>query len=85
MIPVQPFPYDVWAASDVVTLVSEARQFKPNLDAVFVINRKIVNAAIGRDVAGALADFNIPVSDHALHQRVVYAESAARGLGVIAL
>ena len=80
MIPVQPF---VWAASDVVTLVSEARQFKPNLDAVFVINRKIVNAAIGRDVAGALADFNIPVSDHALHQRVVYAESAARGLGVI--
>ena len=43
MIPVQPVPYDVWAASDVVTLVSEARQFKPNLDAVFVINRKIVN------------------------------------------
>ena len=41
------------------------------------------NTAIGRDVAGALAHFNIPVSDHALHQRVVYAESAARGLGVI--
>jgi hypothetical protein len=37
--------------------------------------------ALGR--TKSLADFNIPVSDHALHQRVVYAESAARGLGVI--
>jgi chromosome partitioning protein len=83
VIPVQPSPYDVWAAAETATLINEARQFKERLRAVFVVNRKIVNTAIGRDVAGALAAFGFPVSEVALHQRVIYAESAARGLAVI--
>jgi chromosome partitioning protein len=53
------------------------------LRAVFVINRKIVNTAIGRDVTKVLANFDLPVCDRALSQRVVYAESAARGLAVV--
>lgn len=83
VIPVCPSPYDVWAAADVVALINEARQFKEKLKSVFAINRKIVNTAIGRDVAKALAEFGIPVSDCTLAQRVIYAESAARGLAVI--
>ena len=83
VIPVQPSPYDVWATQDTVRLITEARQYKENLKAVFAINRKIVNTAIGRDVAGALAEFNIPLLSVALHQRVIYAESAAQGLAVI--
>jgi chromosome partitioning protein len=83
LIPVQPSPYDVWATSDIVGLINEARQFKEQLRAVFTINRKIVNTAIGRDVAGALAEFGFPVLDVALHQRVLYAESAASGLSVM--
>jgi chromosome partitioning protein len=83
VIPVQPSPYDVWAASETATLINEARQFKDRLRAVFVVNRKIVNTAIGRDVGGALVAFGFPVSDIALHQRVIYAESAARGLAVV--
>jgi chromosome partitioning protein len=43
---------------------------------------RLVNTAIGRDVAGALPAFGFPVSDVALCQRVIYAESAARGLAV---
>ena len=50
VIPVQPSPYDIWAAQDTVSLVQEARIFKEELKAVFAINRKIVNTAIGRDV-----------------------------------
>jgi chromosome partitioning protein len=83
VVPVQPSPYDVWASADVAGLINEARQFKERLQAVFAINRKIVNTAIGRDVAGALAEFGFPVLDVALHQRVIYAESAAQGLSVI--
>ena len=83
VIPVQPSPYDVWATSDIAQLVREAQQFKEKLKAVFVINRKIVNTAIGRDVAKALAEFNFPVSHATLCQRVIYAESAAQGLSVI--
>jgi chromosome partitioning protein len=83
VIPVQPSPYDVWASADTVQLIKEAQQFKQNLKVVFVINRKIVNTAIGRDVAKALASFNLPISDRTLGQRVIYAESAARGLAVV--
>jgi len=82
VIPVQPTPYDVWAAANTAMLVNEVRQFKDGLRAVFVVNRKIVNTAIARDVSGALAGFGFPVSDVALCQRVIYAESAAQGLAV---
>lgn len=84
LIPVQPSPYDVWAAAETVQLIREAQQFKPELKGVFVINRKIANTAIGRDVAGALAQFtDIPVLPTTLAQRVIYAESAGQGLSVI--
>ena len=83
LIPVQPSPYDVWAAADTVQLIREAQQFKDGLKAAFVINRKIANTAIGRDVASALEHFDIPVLPTALCQRVLYAESAGQGLAVV--
>jgi len=84
LIPVQPSPYDVWAAADTVALIREAQILKESLRAAFVINRRIARTAIGRDAAEALAQFeDVPVLEAALHQRVVYAESAARGLSVL--
>jgi chromosome partitioning protein len=83
VIPVQPSPYDVWAASDVVGLIKEASVFKENLKSVFVINRKIVNTAIGRDVIEALSGYEIPVLKSSVCQRIVFAESAATGMTVL--
>jgi chromosome partitioning protein len=83
VIPVRPSPYDVWAASDVVELIREIRQFKQNLQAVFVVNRKIVDTAIDPDVASGLAEFGLRTCEAVLCQREVYAESAARGLVVV--
>ena len=83
LIPVQPSPYDVWAADEIVKLVHEARIFKPGLDAAFAINRKIVNTAIGRDVETALAAYELPILNGALCQRVIFAESAAQGRTVL--
>lgn len=84
IIPVQPSPYDVWAATETVQLIREAQQFKPSLKAVFVVNRKIAKTAIGRDVASALAHFkDVPVLATGLNQRVIYAESAGQGLSVV--
>ena len=82
LIPVQPSPYDVWATTQTVQLVREVQQFKPGLTAVFVINRKIANTAIGRDVEAALEHFELPVLPTHLCQRVVYAESAGQGLSI---
>ena len=61
VIPVQHSPYDVWAAKEIVDLIQEATTYRENIKSVFVINRKIVNTAIGRDVTEALAGYAIPV------------------------
>lgn len=79
LIPVQPSPYDVWAAKEIVDLIREAAFYKPNLKYAFVINRRIVNTALGRDVVEALAGYPVPVLTAAVCQRIPFAESAAQG------
>ena len=79
LVPVQPSPYDVWAAKEIIDLMREASVFKPNLKSAFAINRKIVNTALGRDVAEALADYQIHVFKSAICQRIAFAESATLG------
>jgi chromosome partitioning protein len=84
VIPLQPSPYDVWASADTVRLVREAQQFRAGIRAAFLINRRVANTVIGRDAAGALAEFeDIPVLDVALGQRVIFAETAAKGQAVV--
>ena len=82
VIPVQPSPYDIWAAEEVVKLITEARVYKENIKSVFVVNRKITNTAIGRDVREALAAYPIHVLDASVAQRVVLAEAAAQGQAI---
>jgi chromosome partitioning protein len=85
LIPVQPSPYDVWAAKDIVDLIIEVRVLKEDLKAAFTVNRKIVGTAIGRDVSSALADFPVEVLKSFISQRVGFAESAATGRTVLEL
>ncbi|MEQ8399696.1 MAG: ParA family partition ATPase [Silicimonas sp.] len=79
LIPVQPSPYDVWASQQVVTLVTEARIFRPELRAAFLVNRRIVNTVIGRDVHEALSELGMPALSVPVSQRVAFAESVAIG------
>lgn len=85
LIPVQPSPYDVWAAKEIVELVKEVEGFKENIKSVFMINRKIVNTAIGRDVVEALSEYDLPVLKSQVCQRVIFAESAGAGSTVLEL
>ncbi|MDX1972068.1 MAG: ParA family partition ATPase [Candidatus Sumerlaeia bacterium] len=79
IVPVQPSPYDVWAADEIVRLLKEYSIRKPDLIAAFAVNRKIVNTAIGRDVAEGLAGFGLKVFATSISQRIIFAESAAAG------
>lgn len=83
LIPIQPSPYDVWAAREVVDLIREALAFNENLKSAFVINRKIVNTAIGRDVSEALSGYELPILQSQICQRVAFAESAVAGQTVL--
>jgi chromosome partitioning protein len=84
LIPLQPSPFDIWASADTVQLIREARQYRAQIRAAFLINRRIAKTAIGRDAASALAQFeDVPVLPKSIGQRIVFAESAARGLSVL--
>lgn len=82
LIPVQPSPYDIWASEEVVKLIDEARVYKETLKSVFVINRKIANTAIGRDVSEALSIYPVKTMKASITQRVIFAEAAAQGMAV---
>ena len=83
LIPVTPSPYDVWATEETVKVITEVMPFKENLKSFFVINRKIMNTVIGRDVIDALASYDIPVMKSQLCQRVSFAETAGEGKTVL--
>ena len=83
VVPIQPSSYDIWAADQIIKLIQEASVFKENIKSVFVINRKIVNTAIGRDVVEVLEQYPIPVLKASISQRVAFAESAASGSTVL--
>lgn len=82
LIPVTPSPYDWWATEETAKLVKEATVFNERLKAAFVINRKIANTAIAQSIMGPLLEYELPILPVTLHQRVVYPESAGKGLAV---
>jgi chromosome partitioning protein len=84
LIPVLPSQFDVWAAEESIKLLEECAVYKKDMKAAFVINRKIANTAIGRDVVKALKKYPLPVLSSSISQRVAFAESA-RGRTVLEL
>ena len=80
LVPIQPSAYDVWASQAVLNLAREAAIYKPDLRTLFVIIRRIVRTVIARDVRTAIAELHIPALDASLAQRVLFAETAGRGL-----
>ncbi|SPX88472.1 MULTISPECIES: ParA family partition ATPase [Mycobacterium] len=82
VIPVQPSPYDIWASGNVLSLIEQSQVYKPELSAVWAINRRIVGTSIGRDISAQLRDHGPRLLDATIAQRVIFSESAARGLAV---
>lgn len=83
LIPVQPSPFDVWAARQIVALIEAAQEFKPAITASFIITRKVGNTVIGREAAKAFAEQPFAIEPTSITQRVAFAEAAAQGLTVI--
>ncbi|WP_429211488.1 ParA family partition ATPase [Aeromonas veronii] len=84
LIPVQPSPYDIWAAADLVDLVKQRIEMTDgHLKAAFVISRAIKNTKIGAEIRGALEGYGLPVLDARVTQSVAYPSSAAIGSTVL--
>ncbi len=80
IIPITPSALDVWSAKDVIPLLKDATIFNEKLKSVFVINRKIVNTAIAKEIEKVLVDFEYPIFKTIISQRVAFAETMSSGL-----
>jgi len=83
LIPVQPSPFDVWAASDIIGIITECLVHKPELQSRFLINRQFANTTLSAEVKEALASFDVPTMKCRITNRTEYAKSAKNGLTAI--
>ena len=84
LIPVQPSPFDIWATAALVELVKTRIEITDGaLQAAFVLSRAIKNTKIGEEVAQVLADYDLPVLQSRVTQRIAFPSSAARGSTVM--
>ena len=79
LIPVQPSPLDGWASAEMLALLAEARIYRPQLVARFVLNRCGARTVIARETAETLADHDPPLLAATVGQRVVFADAPRTG------
>ncbi|ODU53694.1 MAG: cobyrinic acid a,c-diamide synthase [Acetobacteraceae bacterium SCN 69-10] len=79
LIPVQPSPFDGWASAEMLSLLREARIYRPQLAARFVLNRCGARTIIARETAETLADHDPPLLVSTIGQRVAFADTARSG------
>jgi chromosome partitioning protein len=79
LIPAQPSPFDGWASAEMLKLLEDARVFRPELVARFLLNRCPARTVIARETADGLAEHDPPVLAARIGQRVVFAEAARSG------
>ena len=79
LMPVQPSPFDGWASAEMLALLGEARLFRPQLAARFVLNRCAARTVIARETAETLAEHDPPLLAQTIGQRVAFADAAQSG------
>ena len=79
LIPVQPSPFDGWASAEMLALLAEARIYRPELVARFVLIRCGARTVIARETAETLADHDPPVLAATIGQRIAFAAAAQSG------
>ena len=79
LVPATPSPFDGWASGEMLRLLGEARIFRPELIARFVLNRCAARTIIAREIGDALADSDPPMLSSRIGQRVAFADAARTG------
>ena len=80
LIPVQPSPYDLWAASDLVDFIKVRQEItdgQPTAD--FVVTRTIAGTKLGKDIRAALDEYGLGLCRSAVAQRQAYPQTASEG------
>ena len=84
LIPVQPSPYDIWAAADLVDIIKTRQAITENgrPKAAFIISRAIKKTKLSKEINDALVEYGFEVFKSSTSQLVVYPTTASSGLTV---
>lgn len=80
ILPIQPSPYDLWAASDLVEFISarqEVTDGKPL--AALVVTRAIQGTKLEKEIGKALKEYELELFKTQIIQRQIYPQTAAEG------
>ncbi len=84
IIPVLPSVYDIWATSDTLEIVQEAKVFNEKLIARFLLNMVMPNTIMAREALQALEEKkDIPILKNQLGARSSFKNGLISGQGVI--
>ncbi len=78
-IPVEPSGLSDWASAATVTQISEIQEIREDIQAVFVINRRISGTVLGSDIREHVESHGLDVLGASICNRVVFAESLTMG------
>lgn len=86
VIPVQPGPFDLWAASETLELLDGADAIRqelgrPKVRRLFVLNRAATGTVLAREAPGALKEHGELAG--IIHQRIAFPEASAVGESVL--
>jgi chromosome partitioning protein len=84
ILPCGPTAPDAWALSKSIETVQEAREYRPNLKAVLLINKIRAGTAAAKGARKALSSAGLPILAAELGLRQAYVDALADGQGVTA-
>ena len=83
IIPIEPSPLSIWASEDTLSLIKDARRHNSQLEGHFLISRRVVGTAQGRDTREELNAIDMAVINTEICQRTDYVKSLKEGLSVL--
>jgi chromosome partitioning protein len=83
IIPVTPSSLDLWSCKSTLDRIDKGEGEPSNGKVRLLINRKIPGTRVGREVRQALEEFNAPVFETELCQRVAYIDAMKYGVSVM--
>lgn len=79
LIPVQPSPFDLWAAQEILDILEECSVIREGIRARFVVNRLFVGTQLAEEIGEALKGFRVPALRTVIRNRTEYAKALRAG------
>ena len=83
LIPITPSGFDFWSFEHFLQRYEQAKGFKEQIHAYVLLNKFSEMRNIGKEIKEALSQFEIPVLQSTLAERVAYQETTVQGVGVV--